>query len=424
MEYNRSIELFTESKTLTPGGVSSPVRAFEPHPIFVKSGKGSHFTDADNHDFIDLCMAYGPLIVGHAHPEVLDAVKIQLEKGTVYGTPSKIELNLIKKLTENMPCMDMARLCVSGTEATMHAIRLARGFTGKDGFVKINGGFHGAHDAVLVGAGSGSASSVPGSAGVPADAVKNTYSTEYNDSEMLESILSKNDNIGCLIMEPVMGNMGVITPKKGFLEDVRKITKEHDTVLIFDEVICGCRLSEGGAQKMFGVTPDLTTMAKIIGGGFPAGAFGGKRELMENISPAGSVYAAGTFAGNPMSAAAGLATLDIMSRPGTYDLLNSKTAKMASAFRDMLADSNTKACVNSIGSMTSIFFGLDEVTNGTEAAKVDRKMFGRLFKYMLEKGIYLPPSALEVSFTSIVHSDDDIKAIEEAFESFLREVKE
>ena len=284
-----SKELYAQSKELTPGGVSSPVRAFAPYPLFIESARGCRIRDADGDEYIDMCMAYGPLISGHAHPEVMDAVRDQLSKGTVYGAPSEPELALIRRIHECVPSAEMVRLAVSGTEATMHAVRLARGYTGKDGIVKMNGGFHGAHDSVLVSAGSGSAGGVPSSAGVLADTAKHTFTAEYNDIESLSVLLDSRDDIACVIMEPVMGNVGVVPPEPGYLRDVRRVTEEHGVVLIFDEVITGFRLSAGGAQGLYGVTPDMTTMAKIVGGGFPSGAFAGRKEIMENVAPRGKV---------------------------------------------------------------------------------------------------------------------------------------
>lgn len=419
MNDSKSKRLYEESKNLTPGGVSSPVRAFKPNPLFISKAKGPHITDVDGNEYIDLCMAYGPPVAGHACERVIEAARDQLDRGTVYGAPSEPELKLIKKLCQIVPSCEMVCLAVSGTEATMHAIRLARGFTGRDGVIKMNGGFHGAHDAMLVAAGSGSAQGVPGSAGVPADAAKNTYTVEYNDPEMMSSLIESNKDIACVIMEPVLGNVGVVPPKKGYLEEVRKITKENDVVLIFDEVITGCRLSEGGAQKYYSVKPDLTTMGKVIGGGFPAGAFGGRKELMENVAPAGKVYAAGTFSGNPVSAAAGLAQIEYMMEESRYDRLNARTASLVKALNDIMKDRKAGGCVQSVGSMFSIYFGSGSVSNGADAQKVDRAMFDKLFRHMLAHGVYLPPSALEVEFMSAMHRDKEIKTITEAFDKFF-----
>lgn len=418
----RSEELYNRSKELSPGGVSSPVRAFKPYPLYFAEGKGPRFKDADGNEYLDLCMAYGPLITGHACPKVMDAAKEQLSKGTVYGAPSEIELELVERISKEVPSAEMVRLSCSGTEATMHAIRLARGVSGKDDIVKINGGFHGAHDSVLVNAGSGSAGGVPSSKGVPADTAKHTYTAEYNDIESMSEILERND-IACVIMEPVMGNVGIVTPEKGFLEDVRKVTRENDTILIFDEVISGFRVSSGGAQKRFGVTPDMTTMAKIIGGGFPAGAFMGRRDIMENVAPQGPIYVAGTFAGNPVSAAAGLAQIDLMCTGDNYEKVERRTTALVDAIRDCMSDAGVKGCVNHIASMFSVFFGMDSVTNGTEAMQTDRAMFDRMFRYLLSHGVYLPPSALEADFISLAHTDEDISILIDAFEGFFREVK-
>ena len=419
---DRSEELYSESTKVAPGGVSSPVRAFKPYPVFIASGKGSRMTDVDGKEYIDLCMAYGPLITGHACPKVMQAAMDQMSRGTVYGCPSELELNMIERLIKEVPSAEMVRLGCSGTEATMHAIRVARGVTGRDDIVKMNGGFHGAHDAALVGAGSGSAGGVPSSKGVLKDVAKHTYTAEYNDAQNMSDLLEGNE-IACVIMEPVMGNVGVVTPEKGYLEEVRKITRENDTVLIFDEVITGFRLSSGGAQKRFGVTPDMTTMAKIIGGGCPAGAFMGKREIMENVAPQGPVYVAGTFAGNPVSAAAGLAQIDLMCTGDNYDKVERRTDRLVKAIRDQMADAKVKGCVNSIASMYSIFFGPEQVTNGTQAMTTDRAMADRMIRYMLAHGVYLPPSALEVSFLSLAHTDEDVDILIDAYEGFFREVK-
>ena len=420
---DRSAQLYEESKRLTPGGVSSPVRAFAPNPVFFSEGHGSRFKDVDGREYIDLCMAYGPLITGHACPKVMDAAMAQMRKGTVYGAPSEPELALIKRINKEVPSAEMVRLACSGTEATMHAIRVARGFTGRDDIIKIKGGFHGAHDAALVNAGSGSAGGTPSSKGVLADVAKHTFTAEYNDIQSFADIMDRQD-IACVIMEPVMGNVGVVTPEKGFLEDLRRLTREKGTVLIFDEVITGFRVSSGGAQKRFGVTPDMTTMAKIIGGGFAGGAFMGRKDIMENVAPQGGIYAAGTFAGNPVSAAAGLAQIDLMCSSDNYAKVERRTQYLVGTIRDSMADAKVKGCVNSIASMFSIFFGIDRATNGTEAMAADRVMFDKLFRFMLERGVYLPPSALEVDFMSLAHSDEDTEILAERFKEFFGSVKD
>lgn len=416
---DRSETLYREEERLSPGGVSSPVRRFDPYPLFISKGHGSRVTDADGRSYIDLCMAYGPLISGHAHPEVMEAARSAIADGAVFGAPSERELGLIKRITEAVPSAEMVRLANSGTEATMHAIRTARGFSGRDVVAKIDGGFHGAHDAVLVSAGSGSAESTPSSAGVPADAVRNTRVVPYNDAQALSDMLESEPGIGVLIMEPVMGNVGVVPPEKGYLDDVRRITRENEVVLIFDEVITGFRVSAGGAQALYGVAPDMTTMGKIIGGGFPAGAFAGRREIMETVAPEGPVYVAGTFAGNPVTAAAGSAQIDVMRRDGVYRDLGRRSDSLVSAIRDAFADTGVSGCVNSVGSMFSVYFGVDEVRNADDARRTDRAMFGRMFRYMLDKGIYLAPSALEDCFMSTAHDDEDVRILSEAFRGFL-----
>lgn len=420
---DRSQELYSESSQLSPGGVSSPVRAFKPYPLFIRSASGCRMTDADGKQYIDLCMAYGPLIAGHANPRVMDAARDQLSRGTVYGAPSEQELALIERIHSEVPSAEMVRLACSGTEATMHAIRTARGFTGRDGIVKMNGGFHGAHDSVLVKAGSGSAEGVPSSKGVPADIAKHTHIVEYNDAQAMSDLLEKRDDIACVIMEPVLGNVGLVPPSKGYLEDVRRITSENDVVLIFDEVITGFRASSGGAQKLYGVTPDMTTMAKIIGGGFAGGAFMGRRDIMSNVAPQGPVYAAGTFAGNPVSAAAGLAQIDLMCSDDNYSRIERRTQSLVASIRESMEDSGVQGCVNTLASMFAVYFGPSEVTNGSQAETTDRAMFDRMFRYMLDHGVYLPPSALEVDFMSLAHDDEAVSKLSEAFKGFFSEVK-
>ncbi len=419
---DRSAELYERSKKVTPGGVSSPVRAFKPNPLFIAEGHGCRLKDVDGREYVDLCMSYGPMITGYGCPIVEKAAMAQISKGTVYGAPSEPELDLIERIVKEVPSADMVRLSCSGTEATMHAIRVARGFTGRDDIIKMNGGFHGAHDAALVAAGSGSAGGVPSSKGVLADVAKHTFTAQYNDIQSMSDILDKQD-IACVIMEPIMGNVGVVTPEKGYLDEVRKVTKEHDTILIFDEVITGFRASSGGAQLRYGVTPDMTTMGKIIGGGFAAGAFMGRKDILENVAPQGGIYAAGTFAGNPVSAAAGLAQIDLMCRNDNYGKLEKRTERLVSTIMDCMADSNVKGCVNSVASMFSVFFGIDRATTGTEAMAADREMYDRMFRYMLDHGVYLPPSALEVDFMSLAHRGEDIAVLEEGFKGFFESVK-
>ena len=400
-------------KKLTPGGVSSPVRAFEPSPVYIEKGKGCILTDVDGNDYIDLCMAYGPLILGHSHPSVVSAVKQQAKKGTVFGAPSPQEKELISEISERVPCAEMVRLVNSGTEATMHAIRLARGYTGKRGIVKMKGGFHGSHDAVL-----SDSSQRTLKKGILSGTASGTYTVEYNSEEQMESILEKRDDIAAVIMEPVLGNAGVVLPQKDYLRNIRKMTKKEGVLLIFDEVITGFRLARGGAQEFYKVKPDLCTMGKIMGGGLPAGAFAGRREIMENLAPAGPVYQAGTFSGNPLTAAAGTATLKKMTKE-KYKALNRMSSELTAAISDSLEDNKITAAMNAVGSMFQVFFGVNSVNNGTEAQGCDRKTYADLFRRMLDSGIYMPPAALEVNFLSTEHGSE-LKKLSEEFDRNMR----
>ena len=417
MSTDRSGELYEEIKKLTPAGVSSPVRAFDPYPIFADSGKGCMITDVDGNEYIDLCMAYGPLILGHCPVPVQTAVRKQLLKGTVYGMPSEPEKELLERICSDVPCADMARLTNSGTEATMHAVRLARGFTGKNGIVKIDGGFHGSHNDVMVNGTWGS--SRPFSAGIPDGAVENTKCIPYNDVESLTSLLEKDGDIAALLMEPIPGNMGVVLPWKGYMDEVRKITRENDVLLIFDEVITGYRVAKGGAQELIGVTPDLCTMGKIIGGGFPAGAVAGRKDIMSQFAPLGNVYEAGTFSGNPISAVAGLATIGEM-LPCRYKKLAKKTKTIQKAMKDSLDDRKVTGCINSAPSMFQIFFDKRTVSDAMDARAADGRRYDEMFRYMLKEGFYLPPSKMEVNFLSVAHGNKGVERFCEAFDGFLK----
>lgn len=419
MKYPLSEKLYNESKKYTPKGVSSPVRAFEPFPLFMSKGDGCLIWDVDGNEYIDLCMAYGPLMAGHANKKILDAVNEQLLNGSVFGTPSKPELALLRTLCNRIPCAESVRLTNSGTEATMHAVRLARGYTGKKDIVKITGGFHGSHDSVLVRGDVDMARCTPSSAGIPINTASNTFTIEYNDADALDRLLQKEEGIAAVIMEPILGNVGVVPPKKGYLEEMRRITSEHSVLLIFDEVITGFRVAPDCAQGLFGVTPDLCTLGKIIGGGFPIGAIAGKREIMDFLSPSGPVYQAGTFSGNPISAAGGNAMLGMLSDRRVYSDLRKRTDILTSSFRDSLCDHRVKGCVQEACSMFQVFFGMDSVNNGTDAMKTDRAIFEKMFRHMLESGIYLPPSALETNFISTEHDDLSIRRITETFDKFL-----
>jgi glutamate-1-semialdehyde 2,1-aminomutase len=403
-------------KELTPGGVSSPVRAFKPGPIFIESGNGCMVTDIDGNEYVDLCMAYGPLILGHSHPSVVSAVEQQVKKGTVFGAPSLQEKELISEISKRVPCAEMVRLVNSGTEATMHSIRLARGYTGKRGIIKMKGGFHGSHDALLSDRSQHSLR-----AGILSEAASATYIAEYNSEEQIESILEKNDDIAAVMMEPVLGNTGVVPPKKGYLGNIRKITQQAGVLLIFDEVITGFRLSAGGAQEFYNVTPDLCSMGKIMGGGLPAGALAGRRDIMQNLAPAGSVFQAGTFSGNPLTAAAGTAALKEMTKE-RYRFLNKMSSDLVSTISDSLEDRRIHATVNSAGSMFQVFFGVSSVNNEADAHRCNRKMYTYLFRRMLDSGVYLPPAALEANFLSTQHGAE-LERLSAEFDRNLRCIK-
>ena len=398
-----SEELFNESKNYFPGGVNSPVRAFKPYPFFVKSAGGSKLTDVDGKTYIDHCLAYGPLILGHADPKVVREVSNQLTIGTAYGTPTENEITLAKEVIDRIPSAEMVRFCNSGTEATMSAIRLARGFTGRDKIVKFEGAYHGAHDYVLVKGGSGAAT-LPDSPGIPADTTKNTLSVPFNDEEALTDLIEKEgENIACIIMEVVMGNVGCIEPKPGFLEFIRKITEENGIVLIFDEVITGFRASRGGAQQYYGVTPDLTTLGKIVGGGLPMGAFCGKKEIMEMIAPNGPVYQAGIST---------LTQLD----DAFYKELERKGNFLRDSVKSIIEEQEYNVQPVGLASMFQIYFNPAPVYNYADAQKSDRKQFLRYFKTLLKQGVFIPPSQFECNFISNAHTMADIQKTVDAIE--------
>ena len=414
-----SEELFNESKKYFPGGVNSPVRAFKPYPFFVKSAEGSRLTDVDGNTYIDHCLAYGPLILGHADAKVVSDVSSQLALGTAYGTPTENEITLAKEVVDRIPSAEMVRFCNSGTEATMSAIRLARGYTGRDKIVKFEGAYHGAHDYVLVKGGSGAAT-LPDSPGIPEDTTRNTLSVPFNDEEALTELIEKEgENIACIIMEVVMGNVGCIEPKPGFLEFIRKITEENGIVLIFDEVITGFRASRGGAQEYYGVTPDLTTLGKIVGGGFPMGAFCGKKEIMELIAPQGPVYQAGTFSGNPVSVQAGISTLKQLD-DAFYKDLERKGNYLRGNIQSVMEDEEYNVQPVGLASMFQIYFTTEPVYNYADTQKCDRRKFLRYFKALLKEGVFIPPSQFECNFISRAHSMEDIQDTSDAIERALR----
>jgi glutamate-1-semialdehyde 2,1-aminomutase len=410
----KSSELFATAQQLMPGGVSSPVRAIKPYPFYTSRAGGSHIFTVDGKHLIDCCLAYGPLILGHAHPVIKAAIAAQLENGWLFGTPLSLEPEFARLITADHPNMDMVRFVSSGSEATMAAIRLARAFSGKTDIVKVEGGFHGAHDAVLVKAGSGATTlGIPDSAGVLADVVAHTRQVPFNNHEALERLLSKNNDVAALIIEPVLGNIGPILPKENYLQEIRSITRAHDVLLIFDEVITGYRLGIGGAQVKFGIRPDLTTLGKIIGGGLPIGAFLGKREIMEMVAPAGPVYQAGTFSGNPLSLSAGIATVRwLHDHHKLYADLENNTR----AIGESIGGGGTGSFV-ALGSMFKYFFRDTAPRNYHEVKECDTVAFQRFWIRMLEQGIFLPPSQFETNFLSVVHNDEDIQAIAAAYQS-------
>jgi len=421
MHLDSSLRLYASAKGLLPGGVSSPVRAISPCPFYTSRAEGPYLWDADGNRFIDYCLAYGPMILGHRHPAIERAVIDQLKKGWLYGTPSELEVIMADRVTRLYPSMEMLRFVSTGTEATMAALRVARGATGRDKIIKIEGGFHGAHDSVLVKAGSGATTlGIPDSKGVPADTAKNTLQVPYNDPEALEKVLKGfSGQIAALIMEPVLGNIGPVLPEEGYLQAARELTAEHDVLLIFDEVITGFRLSLGGAQKYYGVTPDLTTLGKIIGGGFPIGVFGGRRDLIEQVAPSGGIYQAGTFNGSPVSLAAGFATLDVMEKENTLDRLNAAGDEMRKGLREIVEDLRLGYSVVGVASMFKVFFG-PEPHNYAQALKCDKVGYLDFFRRMLESGIFLTPSQYETDFLSAAHSKEVIDVTLEAYKSCLK----
>ena len=413
---SRSQELFEQALYHIPGGVNSPVRAFRGvggDPVFVDRAAGACFHDADGKRYIDYVGSWGPMILGHAHPEVISAVQKVVQKGLSFGAPTAIETAMADKVCELLPSLDMVRMVSSGTEATMSAIRLARGHTGRDKIVKFEGCYHGHSDSLLVKAGSGALTlGEPSSPGVPASLAEHTITLDYNNLEQVEETFDEiGEQIACIIVEPVAGNMNCIPPVAGFLEGLREICDDYGAVLILDEVMTGFRVSLEGAQGYYGITPDLTTLGKIIGGGMPVGAFGGKREIMEKIAPLGPVYQAGTLSGNPVAMTAGLKTLELISVPGFYDDLSAKTERLATGLVAQARKAGVPLTSNQVGGMFGIFF-TDEpaVENFAQATACDQEAFKKFFHAMLERGVYLAPSAFEAGFVSAAHTDEDIEA--------------
>ena len=419
--------LYEKAKRFMPGGVSSPVRAFEPYPFFTRYAKGSKLFDVDGNEYIDYCLAYGPLILGHSYPEVVEAIREQLDIGTIYGTPTELEVQLAELICHNVPSIEMVRLVNTGTEATMSAIRATRGYTSKKKIVKFEGCYHGAHDYVLVKAGSGASTfGAPDSLGIPDEVTRNTIVLPFNDIEALEAVISNDDDIASVIIEPVIGNAGVILPREGFLHKVHELTRRYGVLLIFDEVITGFRLAFGGAQEYYGVIPDMTTLGKIMGGGFPIGAYGGRREIMEMIAPQGQVYQAGTFSGNPVSVKAGLATLRFIQKRGAsfYKELDAKRGEICGAIRDIMSDCDLGYQVNEIASMFQVFFSNEPVYDYTSAKKSNKKVFMIFHRELLKRGVFIPPSQFETCFISVAHSREDIENTVEAMKDTLKIVKD
>jgi len=412
---SRSEELFQQAKIKIPGGVNSPVRAFKGvggDPIFFKRGQGAYLYDEDDKQYIDYVGSWGPLIVGHVHPEVITAVKDVMQNGLSFGAPTELEIKMAEKVCEIVPSMDQVRMVSSGTEATMSAIRLARGHTGRDKIVKFEGCYHGHADSLLVKAGSGALTlGVPTSPGVPADLAQHTLTLQYNDIDMLrETFASIGDQIACIIVEPIAGNMNCVPPVPGFLEALREVCDQHDSVLIFDEVMTGFRVALGGAQQLYDVKPDLTTLGKVIGGGMPVGAFGGKLEIMEKIAPTGPIYQAGTLSGNPVAMAAGLKTLELISEPHFYSRLSDKTQQLTQGLKEKADKAGIPLTTNTVGGMFGVFFSEEEkITNFAQVSECNLERFKTFYHGMLDNGIYMAPSAYEAGFVSSMHSDEDIE---------------
>jgi glutamate-1-semialdehyde 2,1-aminomutase len=413
-----SQELFQKAGTLIPGGVNSPVRACKSvhcDPLFVASAGGSKLTTEDGDEFIDYVMSWGPMLLGHNHPEVAAAIAETATRGTSFGAPCRLEVELAQAVVDAVPGIDMVRMVSSGTEATMSALRLARGYTGKNGVIKFHGGYHGHADAFLASAGSGVATqSIPGTPGVPADVVKHTLLAHYNDLDAVRTLFERQgDDIAAVIVEPVAGNMGLVLPKPGFLEGLRELTRKHGALLIFDEVITGFRVSFGGAQAAFGIDPDLTCLGKIIGGGLPVGAYGGKREIMSHIAPSGNVYQAGTLSGNPLAMAAGLATLKALAKQD-YSALAARTDAFSGELENILRGKGVPVTRNHIASIFTLFFTNTPVVDFPSAQTADSTAFVSFYQQMRAQGIYLAPSGFECAFTSFAHSEQDFERTLEA----------
>ena len=423
---DRSARLMARATRRIPGGVNSPVRAFRSvggDPVFMLRGEGSRIFDVDDNSYLDYVMSYGPLILGHAHPDVVEALEKAVRYGTTFGASTELEVELAELVCETVPSIEMVRMTSSGTEATMSAIRAARGYTGREGILKFDGNYHGHGDALLVAAGSGAATlGLPDSPGVTKGATGNTSVLPYNDLGMVRAFFEeKGEQTAAVILEPVAGNMGCVPPAGGYLEGLREITQVYGTVLIFDEVMTGFRLARGGAQERYGVVPDMTCLGKIIGGGLPVGAFGGRKEIMEQIAPAGPIYQAGTLSGNPLAMTAGLATLRLTGEPGFYERLEDLGDRWQRGMHEVASEGDVPFTINQVGSMVSIFFTGETVTDFSSAACSDMEAFKDFFWHMLRRGVYLAPSPYEAGFISTAHSEEDLeKTFEAAREWFMQ----
>lgn len=428
MDTKKSQALFDEAQQYIPGGVNSPVRALKSvggSPLFIEKGNGSKLYDADENTYIDYVLSWGPLILGHRHPNVISALTEVLKTGTSFGAPTHLETQLAALVVERVPSVEKLRMVNSGTEATMSAIRLARGFTKRDTIIKFDGCYHGHADTLLVEAGSGVATlNIPGSPGVPKEIVSHTLSLKYNDIDGFKKVMKeKGDKIACVIVEPVAGNMGMVLPQKGFLEALREDTSKFGSLLIFDEVMTGFRVARNCAQGLFNITPDITCFGKVIGGGLPVGAYGGRKEIMDNIAPMGIIYQAGTLSGNPLAMAAGITTLKELDKEGVYESLSMKMKKLLNGFKSSADNAGIDLICAQAGAMAGVFFNSSDVHNFDDAKTSDLNMFASFYHGMLAKGIYLAPSQFEAIFMSTAHTDEDIDNTIKAASEVMKDLK-
>jgi glutamate-1-semialdehyde 2,1-aminomutase len=425
-KYPQSTALFERARRVIPGGVNSPVRAFRGvggTPLFIKAAKGAIVYDADGREYIDYVGSWGPMILGHAHPDIIAAIQAAATRGTSYGAPTELEIELAEEIISAFPSIEKVRLTSSGTEATMSALRVARGYTGRAKIVKFEGCYHGHGDSLLVKAGSGVATlGLPDSPGVLPEVAQNTITVPFNDVAALEAVFDAvGGEIAAVIIEPVVGNMGCVPPREGYLQALRAITEKHNAVLIFDEVMTGFRVARGGAQERYGIKPDMTTLGKIVGGGLPVGAFGGKHEIMDVVAPVGPVYQAGTLSGNPLAVTAGLVQLRMLKNPEVYAQLERTTKKLVDGLGDAAREAGVETVSNRVGSMFTGFFTNEPVSDWTTAAKSDRDAYARFFHAMLEEGVYLAPSQFEAAFVSAAHTDEMIeRTLEAARKAFAK----